>query len=73
MGFYLDPDDTSSIEHVVSSMEQRPHGDKLMVVRAFDAEIVDSEGNTQEKVLAVDLAYLILEDMSSHFLLYQIP
>ena len=52
---YLEPDKASSIEHVIGDMGKRPHGDELIVIRNFNTEIEDPEGNTRNKEIAVAL------------------
>ena len=66
MGFYLAPDDASSVERVIRYMEQRPHGAELMVVG-------DLEGNRQDEEITAAPFDAVLEYMSDHFLPHQTP
>ena len=45
MGFYLAPDDTSTIERVVEALRDRPKGAELLVVGDLKINLTAPEGD----------------------------
>ena len=66
-GCYLIPDYASTIEFVVLAINQRPHGDALLVAGDFDANLAAQEGNRREEDIAASMATTGLEYMTTQF------
>ena len=73
MGFYLAPEDASSIEHISGATEHLPCGVVLMVVGDLNANIADPESNRRYKAITESLSDSVLEYISVHFFLCRIP
>ena len=59
MGFYLAPDETSTIDSVVATLKERP------------VKLLEPEGKQRGEYIVVALATEGLKDMLAHFLLHQ--
>ena len=68
IGFYLAPDDTSTIESVVAELKEKPRGAKLLVAGKFNTKLSDTEGDWRGEEIAAMIASEGLKDMSEHFL-----
>ena len=68
MGCYLAPDDTSTIESVVSALKERPQGTELLVAGDFNVKLLEPEGDQRGEEIAAALATERLEDMSAQLL-----
>ena len=64
----LAPDKALNTEAVIMYIIQQPRRTDLMVSRDFNADLVTSEGNDQDKEIATSLATAALEDTIAHFL-----
>ena len=73
MGYYLTPDDTSSIECVFLDIVQCPLGTVLLVSGSFNAGIAEPEGHGLDKVISETVEMVVLEYMSGQLLPHQIP
>ena len=73
MGCYLALTNTSTNELVVEAIFQHPLGAELMVVVKLKADIVDPEGNRQDKLITAALTDEGMEYMASHFLPRRLP
>ena len=68
VGCYIAPDDTSTIESVIAALKERPRGAELLVVRAFNVNLSDQEGDQREENMAAEMAKEGLFDITAHFL-----
>ena len=63
MGCYLAPDDTLTIESVVSTLKERPKGAKVLVAGDFNVNLTEPEGDRRGEDIAASMAMEGLEDM----------
>ena len=68
LGCHLAPNDTSTIESVVTALKERPRGAELLVAGYFNTKILEPEGDRSGAEIAATLATEGLKDMSAHFL-----
>ena len=68
MGCYLAPDNTSTIESVVTALKARPRGAELLVVGDFNVKLLELEDDQRGEEIAAALAAEGLKDMLAHFL-----
>ena len=68
VGCYLAPDDTSTIESVVSAIKESPMGAKLLVAGDFIANLAEPEGDRRGEYIAAAMVTEGLEDISAHLL-----
>ena len=52
VGWYLDPDDASTIEEVIADIIQHPRGPALLTVGDFNTNLAAPEGLAQDKEIA---------------------
>ena len=71
--FYLDLDESLTIEDVVVATSQRPWETALLVVENFNTNLAAPEGRAQNKEIAAAMVELGLENMSRYFLLQHKP
>ena len=69
VGCYIDPDNTSAIEYVVTAISRQPRGAELLVSSNFNAGQADPEGSASAEEISAALVTSRLEDVSVHFLL----
>ena len=69
IGFYLTPNNTSTIESVIAVLKERPQVLELMVAGDLNSNMEQPEGYWREEDIVAALTVAGLEDMSSHFLL----
>ena len=62
------PNDTSTIEHVVAALKERPKGTALVVVWDLNTDLDDPENDRRGTEIAVALTEAGLADMAAHFL-----
>ena len=55
MGCYIAPDETSTIESVVSALKERPRGAKLLVPGDFNVKLSDTEDDRKGEDIAAAL------------------
>ena len=65
---YLSPDNTSTIESVVTVLKEQPRGTELLVTGDSNAKLSEPEGDRRGEDIVVALATEVLEDMLTHFL-----
>ena len=68
VGFYLTPDNTSTMERFVEALRERPEGAELMVAGDMNINLAEPEGNQREEYIAATLATEGMKDMVAHFL-----
>ena len=68
VGFYLAPNDTSTIESVVAALVGRPRGTELLVAGGFNVKLSKPESDRRGEDIAAALAMEGLEDMLVQFL-----
>ena len=73
MGFYLAPDNTSTIEDIVAAIIQKHQGAALLVVCNFNTDLEASEVRARDKEIMVDMDATGLKDMISRLLPRQRP
>ena len=66
---YLVPDNTSTIESVVTALKERPRGAELLVAGDFNVNLADPEGDRRGENIVAAMATEGFEDMSEYFLL----
>ena len=71
IGCYLAPNDTSTIESVVTALKERPRGTALVVTGDLNTILDDPESDRRGKDIAEALTDAGLEDMAAHFLPHQ--
>ena len=69
MGCYLVPDNTSTIESVVTAIKERPRGAELLVAGDFNVNLAEPEGDRRGENIVAAMATEGFEDMSAYFLL----
>ena len=62
------PDNSLTIECVISAISQCPRGAALLVDRKFNVDLAVPRGKARDEDIPIALATSDLEDMSSHFL-----
>ena len=67
VGCYLAPDNTSTIESVVSAFKEHPVGAELLVAGDFRANLAEPEGSRRGEDIAAAMAMEVLEYMSENF------
>ena len=55
MGCYIAPDETSTIESVVSALKERPRGAKLLLPGDFNVKLSDTEDDRKGEDIAAAL------------------
>ena len=68
VGYYLAPDNTSTIERVIEALRERPKGVELLVAGDLNINFASPEGEQREEYIAAMFATEGLEDMAPHFL-----
>ena len=68
MGYYLAPDDTSTIERVIKVLKECAKGAELLVAGDMNTNLAAPVGNRKGEDIASALTTEGLEDMSAHFL-----
>ena len=68
MGFYLAPEDASTIERVVEALRDQPKGLELLMAGGLNINLASPEGDRREEDIATTIATEGLEDMTPHFL-----
>ena len=68
VGCYLAPDNTSTIESVVSALKERPRGTEILMEGEFNFNLVEPEGDWRGEDIAAAMATEGLEDMLAHLL-----
>ena len=68
MGFYLAPNNTSTIERVVKVLRDQPKGEELLMAGGLNINLAYPEGDRREEDIATKIATEGLEDMAPHFL-----
>ena len=71
IGCYLDPDETSTIESVVSALKERPRGAALLVVGYLNMNLTEPENYWSGTEIAAALTEEGIKDMAAHFLPHQ--
>ena len=71
IGCYLAPDDTSTIESVVSALNERPWGAILLVAGDLNTTMTEPENDQRGTDIVAALKAEGLKDMSTHCLLRQ--
>ena len=71
MGFYLAPNNTSTIESAVAALKERPRGAKLLVVGDFNIKMAEPEGDWRGEDIEATMATEGLVYMSAHFFLHR--
>ena len=69
MGYYIAPNDASTIEDVVPAIIRRPQGGELHVAGNFNADLANPEGTARAEEISEELETSGLEYISTHFLL----
>ena len=68
IGCYLAPEDTATIERVVTALGDRPKGTTLVMVGDLNTDLEDSERNRRGTEIAGAMTAVGVEDMTAHFL-----
>ena len=68
IGCYLAPNDTSTIERVVSKLRDRPKGTALVVAGDLNTDLEDSENDRRGTEIVVTMTEVGVEDMMAYFL-----
>ena len=68
IGFYLSPNDTSTIESVVAALKERPRCAALLVAGDLNRTLIEPENDRRGTYIAAALTEEGLEDMANHFL-----
>ena len=68
IGFYLSPDDTSTIESVVAALKDLPRGAAPMLVGDLNTTLTEPDNDRRGTEIAAALTEEGLEDMAAHFL-----
>ena len=71
IGYYLAPDDTSTVESVVSALKKRPRGTALLVAGDLNTKLSDPENDERGTEIVAALTEAGIEDMAAHFLPHQ--
>ena len=71
IGCYIDPDDTSTIESVVTTLEEWPRGAALLVVGDLNTTLTQPENDRRGTDIAAALTEEVPEDTATHFLPHQ--
>ena len=73
VGYYLTPDNATSIKRVVGTMAKRPRKADLLVVGYLNKKLADPEGNYKNDAITLALSYAGLKYMSVRFLPLRTP
>ena len=65
---YLAPDDTLTIESVVTALKERPRGTALLVAGDLNTTLTDPENDRRGAEIVAALTEAVLEDIAAHFL-----
>ena len=68
IGCYLAPDDTSTIERVVTALRDIPKGTTLIVAGDLNTDLEDSESDRRRTEIAAAMTAAGVEDMTTHFI-----
>ena len=68
IGCYLAPDNTSTIERVITTLGDRPKGTALVVAGDLNTDLEDSENDWRGTEIAEAMTAAGVEDMMAHFL-----
>ena len=68
IGCYLAPDDTETIERVVTALGYRPKGTALIVEGDLNTDLEDSESDRRGTEITTAMTEAGVEDMTAHFL-----
>ena len=68
VGFYLAPDNTSTIERVVEALREQPKGAELLVAWDLNINLAAPEGERREEDIDTTIATEGLEEMAPYFL-----
>ena len=68
IGCYLAPNDTETIERVVTALGDRPKGTALIVAGDLKTDLGDSESDRRGTEIAAEMTEAGVEDMTAHFL-----
>ena len=68
MGYYLAPDNISTLDNAVAVLKERPRGAEILVARDFIVNLADPEGDRRGEDIAAAMATVRLEDRSAQFL-----
>ena len=68
IGCFLAPDDTETIERVVTVLGDRPKGTALIVAGYLNMDLEDLESNRRETEIVAAMTAAGVEDMTEHFL-----
>ena len=68
IGCYLAPDETLTIENVVTALKERPQGTALIVAGDLNTTLADPENDSRGTEIAAKLTEVGLEDMAAHLL-----
>ena len=71
MGFYLEPDDASTIERSIAYIVQRPCRTEIMVAGNPNGDLAVPEISKKDEDIVVVLVATGLEDTLTHFLPYK--
>ena len=68
IGYYLSPDDTSTIESVIKALKERPRRSELMLAGYLNINLEDPERDRREEEIMAALKTAGIEDMSDQSL-----
>ena len=68
MGCYIAPENTLTIEDVVTAISRQTQGDDMLMAENFNADLAKPEGTTRAEEIAAALSAYGLEEISAHFL-----
>ena len=60
-GCYITPDDSLTIEDIITAIRRRSHGSELLVSDDLNTDLVEPEGTTRAEEITADLTVAGLE------------